>query len=146
MGREKNLNDIIQDATREAQAKVNTLQTQTQTLTFNLKELEERRNKLSQEIIELSVKFEKDNQVYKNEIDQIMKTVQEKLANANTKETQVVNKLAELTQKQKESEDLIKSNQGLQKNLILQTEIVKANISVLEGLVVVIEKTLKDIK
>lgn len=136
----------IEDIIKSAKAEVNVLRTQKATLSLNLKELEEKRDKISQEIFDSEKKLTSINEEYKGNVDSILKSAQEKLAKAISREAEISGKLANLAHKQKEAEDLIKSNQGLQKNLILQTEIVKENISVLEGLVATVEVTLKDIK
>lgn len=125
MAREKDLNTFIEDILSKAQAEVKTLSTQKSTLIINLKELESKRDKLSQEMLDLSVKFEKDKKEYKEEVDAMLKSAQDKLNSAVAKESEAVRKTANLDQKQKEASDLIKSNEGLQFNLNKQNEETK---------------------
>lgn len=143
MGRD---NISIDDVVKQSKAEVNVLKTQKSTLIVNLKELEEKRDKVSQELLDSEKKLSQVKEEYKVQVETILSSTQDKLAKATLKENEAVGKVANLDQKQKEVEDLISSNKGLSSRLVNGNEIVKANISVLEGLVATIEETLKDIK
>lgn len=143
--REKSVNSLIDDALKQAQSRLNVLKTQTQTATLNLKDLENRRNKLSEEILGLEKKKETTIRETQEEKDRILKLAQEKLGRANSRDAEVSGKLAELNQKQKEAEDIVKSNQGLQKNLDIRKDDIDKKILKLKSLIELINKTLENL-
>lgn len=143
MSRDKDLNTSIDDVVKQAKAEVNILKTQTANLIANLKALEEKRNKLSEEILAGEKKLAEVTNEYKKQVDSILSSAQEKLTRANELQGKVSSQLADLDQKQRLAEDLIKSNQGLQKNLFQQDKDISDKVSKLSSLVSLINETLK---
>ncbi len=140
----RTFSSVLDEATRQLENDVRILKIQQATITVNLKELEEKRDKLSREIYELEKNKQTVIKKTEEEKEDILKVAQEKLDRANFKETEASRKLSELNQKQKEAEDIVKSNQGLQKNLNLQKEDIKNKTVKLEALIETIKETLKD--
>lgn len=143
MPREKSTSNLIDDALQQAQSKFNILKTQTQTATLNLQDLEKRRNKLSEEIIVLEKNKETTIKETQEEKDRILKLAQEKLDRTSLRDAETSGRVAELDQKQKEAEDIVKSNQGLQKNLNIQREDIQEKYKKLAKLTEIISETLQ---
>ena len=141
----KKFSSILDEAVGQLENEVRVLKNAQATLKINLKELEQMRDKLSQEIYDLEQKKKAVIKETQEEKEKILKTAQEKLENATKKDTEASGALGELNKKTKEAEDLIKSNQGLQKNLNIQREDVKNKTVKLQDVIVAIEETLKDI-
>lgn len=131
----KGFGAILDETVSKMESDVRVLKTQQVTLKTNIFELESRRDKLSEEIFGLEKKHSEVLKQYKSEIDVMMKLAQDKLTNANVKESESSGRLAELNEKIKKADNLILSNQGLQKNLTIQNDEVKSKIVKLEGLV-----------
>jgi chromosome segregation ATPase len=140
----RTFSSVLDEATRQLDNDVRILKNQQATITINLQELEKTRDKLSREIIELEKRKEAVIKETQEEKEGILKSTQDKLSQAIAKETKVSTQLSELTQKTKEADDIVKSNQGLRKNLDIQTSNTKNITTKLESLVSLIKETLKD--
>jgi chromosome segregation ATPase len=140
----KKFSGILDEAVGQLENEVRVLKNQQATIKTNLIELENKRNKLSQEIYDLEKKKEVTIKETQDEKERILKIAQDKLNNATTKDAEASGKLSELKQKEKDAEDIVKSNQGLQKNLNLQREDIKNKTIKLQDLIISIEETLKD--
>ena len=140
----RTFSSVLDEAVGQLEGDVRILKNQQATITANLKDLEIRRNKLAQEIMELEKKKELTLKETQEEKTNILKSAQDKLDKATSKDTEVSGKLAELNQKQKEADDIVKSNQGLQKNLNIQTEDIKNKVIKLTSLIKLTQETLKD--
>lgn len=116
----KDLNKFLKGVTGELEEKVQNLRNQATVGKENLRIIEEQRNSLSQEVIDLNKKLKELKENLKNEREKIVGESEKRLANAILKETEVAQKSSGLTVKLKEADNLIKSNQGLKKNLELQ--------------------------
>ena len=139
----KSFASVLDEAVGKLEGDVRVLKNQQATITVNLKELETKRNKLSQEIIDYTNKLAEIKKTAKDEADRIISSAQEKLDRANTKEAEASGKIVELNEKIKEADNLIKSNQGKEKNLaIAKDESDKLKIK-LNSLVNLIQKTLE---
>ena len=145
MARDRDLNTFIEDILKQAQSEVSTLKTQKSTLIINLKELEEKRNKLSQEILELSIQIEKTKRESKEKIDEMMNLAQDKLTKTTAKESEASGKVSELNIKLKEAENLIKSNEGLKNNLTKQNDEAKSKIENINKKIEAIREIAKDL-
>lgn len=128
MPRDEKMDNFIDDLLKDAQSRINVLSGQQKNLTVNVKELEKKRDALSSEIRELEVKHSNAVKQNKDEVEAMMASGNEKLAKAAAMESEAVGKLTELNLKVKEAEDLIKSNKGLQDNLVKQGGEVKSRI------------------
>lgn len=138
---DKGLDELVGDLKRD----VRVLQTQRQTLTVNLQDLESKRDKLSNDILNLEKKHSQVVKEYKDDIDGMMKSAQEKLTRATIKEGEAVGKVSELNQKIKEADSLIKSNQGLHENLKKQGIESQKKSEKLDNLIHLINETLDSI-
>lgn len=137
-----NINSSIDDVVSQAKREVSVLETKKQTLISNLKELEITRDKLSQEIIDLTSKHEEKKNSCQNEIDAMMKDVQLKLSRANTRDAEALDKVSQANDTIKKYEDLIKSNEGKEKNLEVLTMEYQNKISKLNMIFKVIKEHL----
>ena len=142
----KKFGAVLDEAVNQLESDVRILKNQQVNLNANLKDLEEKRNKLSQEIIDATKKLDGVEKEYKDKVDTMLKTAQEKVNVANKKDAEVSEKIMNLDKKLIEAGNLIKSNKGLQNNLIAENDRIKNNISKLENLISLIGKTIKDIK
>ena len=140
----RTFSSVLDEAVGQLEGDVRILKNQQATITANLKDLEIRRNKLAQEIMELEKKKELTLKETQEEKANILKSAQEKLDRATTKDTEVSEKLAELNQRQKEADDIVKSNQGLQRNLNIQRKDIEDKTIKLQDLIVSIKETIKD--
>ena len=117
MARETSISNFIEDAVKQALNKVNTLKAQEANSAIRVKELEVKRDKLSQEIFDL----EKKSKIIKKEsevkAEEILKSAKEKMTKAVSREASAAAKESEFITKQKEADNLIKSNAGLEKTL-----------------------------
>lgn len=139
----KSFASVLDEAVGKLEGDVRVLKNQQQTLTVNIKDLEGKRDKLSQEIIDFTGKLADIKKNTKEEADKIVGLAQEKLNKANTKDAEASGKSAELSQKQKEVNDLIKSNQGKEKNLAIAKDESDKLKTKLNNLVDLIQKTLE---
>src|SRR3990167_5717887 len=84
------------------------------------------------DLIEEQIEIEKKSKdvVFKakEEAGEIVSLAERKLTAANLKEAEAVEKVLILNEKIKEAENLIKSNDGLQKNLVIQTAELKGKV------------------
>ena len=140
----RTFSSVLDEAVGQLEGDVRILKNQQATITANLKDLETRRNKLAQEIMELEKKKELTLKETQEEKTNILKSAQDKLNSATSRDTEASGKLAELNQKQKEADDIVKSNQGLQKNLNIQTEDIKNKVIKLTSLIKLTQETIKD--
>lgn len=143
MAREKSLNDLIDEAVKETQAKVQILKTQEKNLILNNKELENKRNKLSQGILEAEIKLKKLNEDFVISTEQLDKTIAVKLEQVNKKDIEASSKLSEMNAKIKTAENLIKSNEGLKKNLEAQVYENNDKLDSLKRIVSLIQEILR---
>lgn len=131
----KGFGAILDETVGRMENDVRVLKNQQATLKTNLSELESKRDRLSEEIFGLEKKHSTVVKECKAEIDKMMESAQEKLTKANVKEAESSGKLAELNEKIKKCDNLILSNQGLQKNLEIQNGEVKNKVDKLVKLV-----------
>lgn len=143
MAREKSLNDLIDEAVKETQAKVQILKTQEKNLILNNKELENKRNKLSQGILEAEIKLKKLNEDFVISTEQLDKAIAVKLEQVNKKDIEASSKLSEMNAKIKTAENLIKSNEGLKKNLEAQVYENNDKLDSLKRIVSLIQEILR---
>jgi len=134
----------VNESVKQLENELRILTTQKQNLLTNVKDLEARRDNLNKEITILSSKVEKTIKDAKDEANRITKIAQEKMDKSNIRESENVNKLVELNKKIKDAENLIKSNEGSQRNLSLQTETVKERIKKIDNFVELIKVNSKD--
>ena len=144
--RDKNFNSLVDEEANKLKEQVRNLKNQEKSITANLKTLEEKRNKLSKDILELSNDFDNNKKTYKEKIDSMLDKAQEKVKLANIKEAQTITKLSGLDKREKEANDAIKSNQGLQEGLEKKNAILKENIIILKNLKSLINEELEKIK
>ena len=135
----------VTESVKQLESEIRVLTTRKQGLLTNIGELEIKSDSLNKEISTLSDKVEKTTKEAKVEADRITKIAQEKIEKANIRESESVEKLTELNNKIGEAKNLIKSNEGMQKNLDLQTAEVKDRIKKIENLLDLIKTNLKDI-
>ena len=135
----------VNESVKQLENELRVLTTQKQNLLTNIKELESKRDSLNKEMSNLSEKIQKIEKSTKAEADRITNIAKDKMEKANIRESESVNKQTELNGKIKEAENLIKSNEGLQKNLNLQTEVVKERIKKIDNFVNLIKANSKDI-
>jgi len=136
--------DVVCEEIKQLEKGVRILKNQQANLTINNKDLEKQRDKLSNEISELGEKKKVIVRETKEEKENILKSAQDKLASAVAKETEWSEKLSELNQKQTEAENIVRSKQGLLKNLNIQKDDVLDKILKLGKLTELIKETIKD--
>ncbi len=135
----------VNESVKQLENELRVLTTQKQNLLANVKELEAKRDSLNKEMSNLSEKIQKIEKETKAEADRITGIAKEKMEKANIREAESVEKQIELNRKIKDAENLIKSNEGLQRNLNLQTEVVKERIKKIDNFVDLIKVNSKDI-
>ena len=135
----------VNESVKQLENELRILTTQKQNLLANIKELEAKRDSLNKEMSNLSEKIQKIEKETKTEADRITDIAKEKMEKANIREAESVEKQVELNKKIKDGENLIKSNEGLKKNLDLQTEAVKERIKKIDNFVDLIKVNSKDI-
>ena len=135
----------VNESVKQLENELRVLTTQKQNLLANVKELEAKRDSLNKEMSNLSEKIQKIEKETKAEADRITDIAKEKMEKANIREAESVEKQIELNRKIKDAENLIKSNEGLQRNLNLQTEAVKERIKKIDNFVDLIKVNSKDI-
>jgi len=135
----------VNESVKQLENELRILTTQKQNLLANIKELESKRDSLNKEMSNLSEKIQKIEKETKAEADRITDIAKEKMEKANIRESESVEKQVELNRKIKDGENLIKSNEGLQRNLNLQTEAVKERIKKIDDFVDLIKINSKDI-
>ncbi len=141
----KNLGAVLDETVNQMESDVRVLKNRRVTLTDNVKELAAQRDKLSEEIASLETDHIKAVRECKEEIDSMMESAKEKLNNANSKDAEASGKLSELNENIRDSEKLIKTNEGAKKTLEIQSEDVKNRSEKLNGLIDIIEKTMKEL-
>jgi len=142
----KSFGSILDETVNQMESDVRILKNQQATLQTNVLELEAKRNKISEEILNLEKEHSERMKECKSEIELIMKSAQEKLNKASLKDSELSIKLENLNEKIKESENIIKSNQGLQKNLNIQLNDLKFKFDKLLLLNNMISDTIKDLQ
>lgn len=141
----KGFGAVLDETVSKMESDVRILKNQQATITINLKDLESKRDKLSQEILDLTEKHKKIIALYKAEVDVMMKTAIDKLNQATEKDGVAAAKVSELKDKVKEADNLIQSNKNLQNNLNIQLADVKAKVGKLSDLAKSIENTIADL-
>ena len=141
----KKFSSVMDEAINQLEKEVRVLKTQQANLAVNVKNLEGVRDKLSKEIYDLGVKRDLVIKETEDKKNSIIKTAQEKLDKATAKDTEASNKLSEFNQKQKEAEDIIKSNKGLKDNLSRQQIDLDNKIKKIDALIKLSQETLKNL-
>lgn len=141
----KGFGAILDETVSKMEHDVRVLKTQSVTLTENIKLLEKTRDKLSQEIAEGEQKLANVEKEYKDIVKKMLSLAQEKVDKATEKEAQAAVKLGELTEKRKEADALLSSNQGTQKRLAEQEGAMKDRVKKFVSASKIINETLKDL-
>lgn len=116
----KSFGAVLDETVSQMEHDVRALKTQQVTLKTNIKELQDIRDKLSDEIVKLEEQYSTDSKENEEKISSLMETAKEKLSKASLKESEVSGKLSELNEKIKKCNNLIKSNEGSRNNLGIQ--------------------------
>jgi len=135
----------VNESVKQLENELRVLTTQKSQLLTNNGELESKRDSLLKESAELSAKIAKKEKETKDEADRILGIVKDKMEKTNIRESESVEKLTTLNGKIKDAENLIKSNEGLKKNLDLQLEEVKVKRNKINKFVELLGINLKDI-
>ncbi len=135
----------VNESVKQLENELRILTTQKSQLLTNNGELESKRDSLLKESAELSAKIAKKEKETKDEADRILGIVKDKMEKTNIRESESVEKLTTLNGKIKDAENLIKSNEGLKKNLDLQLEEVKVKRNKIKEFVELVKTNLKDI-
>ncbi len=135
----------VNESVKQLENELRILTTQKSQLLTNNGELESKRDSLLKESAELSAKIAKKEKETKDEADRILGIVKDKMEKTNIRESESVEKLTTLNGKIKDAENLIKSNEGLKKNLDLQLEEVKVKRNKINEFVELLKTNLKDI-
>lgn len=137
--------DVVCDEIKQLETTVRVLKNKEAVGRVNLKELESKRDTLSKEIYGLEKEKKAVIKETQEEKEKILASAQEKLQNATAKETEASGKLSALNKREKEADDIVKSNQGLQENLNRQKENIENKIMKLKGLIGTIQSTLQNL-
>jgi len=135
----------VNESVKQLENELRILTTQKQNLLANIKELEAKRDSLNKEMSNLSEKIQKIEKETKTEADRITDIAKEKMEKANIREAESVEKQVELNKKIKDGENLIKSNEGTQRNLNLQVEEAKSKRKKIDEFVELLKVNLNDI-
>src|SRR3990167_6993659 len=84
----KSFSSVLDEAVNRLDSEVRALKNRQAVITVNLKELEARRDKLSQEIYDAESKLSGVEKEYKDKVDKMLKTASDKIAMAAKKETE----------------------------------------------------------
>ncbi len=141
----KGFGAVLDETVSKMEHDVRVLENRRVTLTVNTEELEKTRDSLSAEISDLEIENTKVIKETKDKVQSMTKTAQEKLDKATVTDTTASRKLSELNQKIKDSESIIKTNQGLKNTLGIQTGTVKTRLDKLSELVEIIKETIEEL-
>ena len=141
--RDQSFDSLIEKEVRKLKGAVKILKSKEVAVTANLKVLEEIRNEKSKEIIELEDNFAKKKKECQEKIDSMLEKAQEKVNVAISKEAEASALISSLKKREKEADDLIKSNEGLKANLEKNTEILEEKIKVINEVKALINEKLK---
>jgi chromosome segregation ATPase len=142
-GNSQNLGVIFDETVKRLNEEVRTLRTQQASLNISIKDLESRKSALTSEILKLNEELKGIKLRAESERDRITEQARQKLEAAVIREAEAAKKDAELNQKLKEADNLIKSNQSLQANLVKQNEDIEVRVEKLKRLIGLIRETLK---
>lgn len=117
-----------------------------QALQVSVGELEAKRDGLLKEVAELESKVKQILSEAQAEADKLVGIEKDKVAKANAREADSVNKQIALDEKLKRAGDLIKSNEGLKNNLDLQLKDVKERLEKIGAFVELLKNKLSEIK
>jgi len=134
----------INESVKQLENELRILNTRKQSLLGSIDEVSQKRDKVLNEYVNMEAKIKALNTETKEKSDKLIALAEEKFHTANEKDAVAAGKVSELNDKIKDAENLIKSNLGTQKNLGIQGEEIKNKIIKLEGLVDLIQETLKD--
>ncbi len=135
----------ITESVKQLENELRILTTNKQALTVSVSELTAKRDDLLKEVSELEAKVKKILADANSESDRIIGIANEKAKKANIKESELADKQTDLDNKIKAGENIIKSNEGLKKNLDLQTEEAKNKLAKINDFVELLRTKLKDI-
>ena len=138
----KQFSSVLDEAVGKLESDVRILKNQQLTVAANLKTLEETRNKLSKSIFDLEAEFKAKKAEFADEIEKTNAIVADKLKKANEKDSLASVNLSELNNKIREADNLIKSNQNLQKNLNFQAADLKNKLESFKNIETLIKEIL----
>ena len=138
----KQFSSVLDEAVGKLESDVRILKNQQSTVAANLKTLEETRNKLSKSIFDLEAEFKAKKAEFADEIEKTNAIVADKLKKANEKDSLASVNLSELNNKIREADNLIKSNQNLQKNLNFQAADLKNKLESFKNIETLIKEIL----
>ncbi len=141
----KKFGAVLDETVSKMEHDVRVLKNQNATLKINIQELEKTRDSLSAEIYKLENEHVKVINKTKDDVALMMENAQEKLNKATVTDTEASKKLSELNGKIKDSEKIIKSNEGLKNTLEIKTAKAEDQINKLSELVEIINKTIKEL-
>lgn len=140
---------VIMDVTesvKQLENEIRILTTQKGALEISVKELVVKRDELLTEMNNLSAKLEAAEKANKEECDKLLSNAKEKVEKANAREAVTVEEQVKVNDKMKEADNLIKSNTGLQKNLVSLNEEAKKRLQKIDAFAELLHTNLQGIK
>lgn len=140
---------VIMDVTesvKQLENEIRILTTQKGALEISVKELVVKRDELLTEMNNLSAKLEAAEKANKEECDKLLSNAKEKVEKANAREAVTVEEQVKVNDKMKEADNLIKSNMGLQKNLVSLNEEAKKKLQKIDAFAELLHTNLQGIK
>lgn len=139
----KQFGAVLDETVSQMEHDVTVLKNRRVTLETNVKELEKMRDDLSNEIADLEEKHSKTIKENEVKATSILSKAQEKMNQASSTGAEATKKLAELNEKIKNSDNLIKTNKGLKNTLDNSLAEIKSQSEKLVKLVGTINDTLE---
>ncbi len=136
----------ISESVKQLENELRILTTNKQALMGSVDELTGKRNNLLKEVSELENKVKEVLETANSESERIVGIANEKAKKANIRESELADKQSLLDNKLKDANNLIKSNEGLKKNLELQIEEAKLKNSKINSFVELLKVNLETIK
>ncbi len=136
----------INESVKQLENELRILTTNKQALSANVSELVTERDGLLKEVSELKEKVKKVLGDADKESQRLIDIESEKVKKANLKEGELSEKQSVLDSKIKDANNLIKSNEGLKRNLDLQITEAKAKLSKIDSFVELLKTNLNTIK